>query len=111
MSNYKRSFVPGGMYFFTVVTYARRPILTTDQGRLILRNAILEIRHSRPFDLFATVLLPDHWHMVMRLPAGDSDYATRLKRIKENFTQNWLSLGLPEANVSQSQRRRGERGI
>jgi putative transposase len=111
MSNYKRWFVPGGMYFFTLATYARRPILTTEQGRNILRNAILEIRHSRPFNLFATVLLPDHWHMVMSLPVGDSDYATRLKRIKENFTQNWRRLGLPEANVSQSKRRRGERGI
>lgn len=33
MSDYRRWFVPGGMYFFTVVAYGRRPILTTDAGR------------------------------------------------------------------------------
>ncbi len=111
MADYRRWLAPGGMYFFTVVTYARRPILTTDPGRYFLHNAIQEIRRSRRFYLFATVLLPDHWHLVMSLPQGDSDYSTRLRRINEEFTQQWLDHGLSEARVTESQQRRGERGI
>ncbi len=111
MSNYRRWFVPGGMVFFTVVTYARRPILTTEIGRFLLRSAIQSVQAARPFQLFATVLLPDHWHLVMSLPAQDEDYSTRIKQIKEGFTSEWLARGLPEAVVSDSQKRRGERGI
>jgi putative transposase len=111
MSDYRRWFVPGGMYFFTVVTYGRRPILTTDAGRRFLHDSILTIRRSRPFELFATVLLPDHWHLIAQLPGGDSDYSTRIKRIKEEFTSAWLAAGLSEANVTAAQTRNGERGI
>ena len=111
MSDYRRWFVPGGTYFLTIVTYNRRPILTTDTGRMLLRSAIEEIRTTKPFSMIATVLLPDHWHIVLALPSGDSDYSTRMKRIKEEFTKGWLVRGLPEAKVTNAQRERGERGI
>ena len=111
MSDFRRWFVPGGSFYFTVVTYARRPILTCDQGRSFLQEAIEQVRRQRPFELVATVLLPDHWHLVMQLPPGEQDYSTRMKRIKEQFTTRWLAAGLPEAQVTPAQQRRGERGI
>jgi putative transposase len=111
MSDYRRYFVPGGTYFFTVVTYDRRKILTTDQGRSFLHDAIEEVRQSRPFDLIANVLLPDHWHLIMQLPPGDTKYSSRMKLIKEEFTRSWLGAGLPEARVTEAQMRKGERGI
>jgi len=33
MPNYRRAWVPGGTYFFTVVTYKRRKFLTTPMSR------------------------------------------------------------------------------
>jgi putative transposase len=78
---------------------------------MLLRSAIEEIRTTKPFSMIATVLLPDHWHIVLALPSGDSDYSTRMKRIKEEFTKGWLERGLPEAKVTDAQRKRGERGI
>jgi putative transposase len=111
MSDYRRRFVPGGTFFFTVVAYARRPILTTDDGRGLLRRAIAKVRAERDFELLATVLIPDHWHLVMRLPPGDKDYSMRMKRIKEEFTAGWLGRGLPEAQVTPAQAEKGERGI
>ncbi len=111
MSDYRRYFVPGGTYFLTVVTYARRPILTTDAGRSLLRSAILKIQASRQFRVFAIVLLPDHWHAVIQLPPGDTNYSTRIRRIKDEFTVNWMAAELPEAAVTDAQRRKGERGI
>lgn len=47
----------------------------------------------------------------MQLPAGDTDYATRMKRIKEEFTKAWLDAGLPEAKVTAAQAKKGQRGI
>ena len=111
MSDYRRNFVPGGMYFFTLVTSSRRPILTTDEGRRFLRNAIQKVVADRPFFLFATVLLPDHWHLVLQLPPSDPDYSVRLKRIKEEFTLSWRDANLAEAPVTQAQWQKGERGI
>ena len=111
MSDYRRWFIPGGTFFFTVVSYDRRPILTTDAGRRFLRDAIEKIRADRAFRLFATVLLPDHWHLIMQLPGRDSDYSTRIKRIKEQFTKAWRSFALPEAPVSEAQSKKGERGV
>lgn len=111
MSDYRRWYVAGGTFFFTLVTYRRQPILTTDEGRRCLRTAIDEVRRRRPFVLIATVLLPDHLHLVMQLPTGDADYSLRIRQIKARFTDLWLASGCREAAVTESQRRRGERGV
>ena len=111
MSDYRRWYVSGGTFYFTVVTYARRPILTTDHGRVFLRKAIASVRKRHPFSLVATVLLPDHWHLIMQLPSSDDRYSLRMKQIKAEFTAQWLEAGLPEASVTESQRKKGERGI
>jgi len=111
MSDFRRWFVPGGMFFFTVVTGNRRPILTTDAGRRFLRSAIDRVRDDRPFQIFATVLQPDHWHLIMNLPPGDADYSVRLKRIKEEFTRSWLDAGMPESMATAGQAKKGQRGV
>jgi REP element-mobilizing transposase RayT len=104
MPNYRRYFVKGGTYFFTVVTFDRAPILTTDLGRDCLGTALREIRDRWPFEAIATVLLPDHWHTVWSLPSGDADYSTRLRRIKERFTELWLAAGKAERPVGRSRK-------
>ena len=111
MSDYRRRFVSGGSYFFTVVTANRRQILTTDDGRLFLRNAINTVRQSFPFEIIATCLLPDHWHMVMQLPRDDCRYSIRIQRIKTEFTRQWLDAGHRETLVSDARQSKGERGI
>jgi putative transposase len=87
MSRYRRNYVEGGTFFFTVVTYCRRAFLTTDLARQCLHNAFATIKQRRPFEIVAIVLLlPDHLHCVWTLPAGDADFSTRWRRIKEEFT-------------------------
>jgi len=99
------------MFFLTVVTYDRQPILTSPRGRTFLRDAIGKTNEARPFDLFATVLLPDHWHLVMQLPPGDANYSMRVKQIKEEFTRLWLGAKLSEVSVSEAQEKKRERGV
>ena len=111
MSDYRRYFVAGGTYFFTVVTYRRRRLLTTDLARGCLRAAIEMARDRRPFEMPAIVLLPDHLHALWSLPPGDADYSTRWRRIKERFTADYLAQGGSEGPSSASRRNRGERGV
>jgi putative transposase len=111
VSDYRRSYVAGGTYFFALVTYNRRPILTADLGRRYLREAILTVKDAAPFDLFSICLLPNHLHTVWMLPRDDTDYSTRWKRIKHEFTSRWLSAGGTEAVVTTAERKEGRRGV
>ena len=111
MTDYRRWFVPGGTYFFTLVTYQRRHFLTDDMPRRCLREAISTVKRDHPFEIVAIVLLPDHLHTVWTLPNGDANYATRWRRIKEEFTESFLADGGVELPVSESRRKKGERGI
>ena len=86
MSNYRRYFIPGGQYFFTLVTYQRRRFLIDALARECLRNALSTIQQSHPFEITAIVLLPDHLHTIWQLPNGDDRYSMRMRRIKEEFT-------------------------
>jgi putative transposase len=110
MRRYLRS-RSGQVYFFTLVTHDRRPFLTTDTGRSALRGAIRHVRQTHPFRITAIVLLPDHLHAVLELPDGDSDYSTRWRLIKSQFTRRWREAGGMEGIRSQSRREKGERGV
>ena len=111
MSSFRRNYLPGGTFFFTLVTFGRRPILTTELGRKCLRDAIYEIKLQTPFQIFAICLLPNHLHTIWNMPQGDSDYSTRWKRIKHEFSQRWLTAGGTEAEITAAQKREGRRGI
>ncbi|WP_442481617.1 REP-associated tyrosine transposase [Aeoliella sp. SH292] len=111
MAHYRRADVPGGTFFFTLVTYERRPLLTTDLARRVLRDAIEQVRSRRPFEINGFVLLPDHLHTIWTLPSGDTDYPTRWRQIKTLFTRGWLAGGGTERAVSVAQAVQGGRGI
>jgi putative transposase len=111
MSWYRRWRQPGGLYFFTVVSYGRRPILTSKAGRRELRGAIVQTRGERPWEIVATVLLPDHLHCLWRLPPGDDDYPTRWRLLKSRFTRALLAAGYAEPRAGVSRRRRQEHAV
>jgi len=106
MTNYRRNFLPGGSYFFTVNLLDRRSRLLTEKIEL-LRQAFRYAKERHPFSVEASVILPDHLHAVWTLPEGDADYALRWRLIKSAF-----SHALPAAEpVSNSRSGKGERGI
>jgi putative transposase len=86
MVRYRRNFVAGGTYFFTLTLADRRSRVLTDHVGA-LRAAFLTVRRSRPFTIDAIVVLPDHLHVVMTLPAGDADYPNRWRLIKRSFSE------------------------
>ncbi len=111
MPEYRRSHIEGGTFFFTVVTYNRLPILTTDASRRLLHPAWLDVRQRFPFALDAVCLLPDHLHCIWTLPLGDTDYSIRWKEIKRLFTKGYLSRVGPGETCNVSRERRGEAAI
>jgi len=92
MPKYRRVFVPGGTYFFTVVTAGRQPILTTRPGRKALLYALNKTRRLRPFEIPAFCVLPDHLHCIWQLPEGDADFPGRWSAIKALFTRRYRDL-------------------
>lgn len=111
MSDYRRWFVPGATYFFTVVTYNRFPFFRDSSAIELLRSAWRDTLRELPCENIASVLLHDHFHCLWALPVRDCDYSIRLKRLKDHFTSEWLAQGGHEETVTPSQKRRGHRGI
>ena len=111
MPDYRRAYIPGGSFFFTVVTQTRRPILCSPHARSCLRDSITSTRAQWPFEVEAFVLLPDHLHCIWTLPHGDSDFSIRWANIKRRFSKQWRELDRPQAELSRSQRKHREAGI
>jgi len=111
MPEYRRVFVPGGTYFFTVVTEGRARFLCEDRARACLREAFRIGRARWPFAIDAVVLLPDHLHALWSLPAGDAAYPRRWAAIKRQFSSRWLATGGDEAAVSAGRHRQRRRGV
>jgi putative transposase len=85
---YRRAFTPGGVFFFTLVTHERRPILKEAATVAVLRAAFRTVRNTRPFKIDAIVIMPDHLHCIWSLPPDDDDFATRWRLIKTWFTKH-----------------------
>ncbi|WP_417851919.1 REP-associated tyrosine transposase [Thalassoglobus sp.] len=111
MPNYRRAYIPGGTFFFTVVTYGRRPIFRHQAATKILGDAFRECKQKYPFEINAIVVLPDHLHCLWTLPRGDHDFSKRWSIIKRNFTSNFLKTGGKEAAISDAQTKEGRKGI
>ena len=106
MPNYRRAFVPGGCWFFTVNLLERRRSLLTDHVDA-LREAMRRTRERFPFEIEAIVVLPDHLHAVWTLPPDDADFSLRWRLIKIRF-----SRALPKhERLSKVRQARGERGV
>jgi putative transposase len=111
MKEYRRWYVAGGTYFFTVVTHLRRRFLVEESSRSILHDVFVEARLRWPFEIPAIVLLPEHLHAIWTLPRADDDYPTRWAWIKKEFTKRWLESGGFDGPISVQRRKRKRRGV
>ena len=101
---YRRAFVAGGSFFFTLVTKKRRPLFASAEAVDVLREAFRAVRSTRPFSLDAIVVLPDHLHCLWTLPPGDADFSTRWRLIKTWFTKHCDPLLRPTPASAQTRR-------
>jgi REP-associated tyrosine transposase len=93
MVRYRRNFIPGGTFFFTVTLRDRRSSALVDHIAA-LRSAFRKARGRRAFDIDAIVVLPDHLHTIFTLPPGDADFSARWRMIKGAFTTGLVAAGV-----------------
>jgi putative transposase len=105
MPDYRRMFVPGGEYFFTVNLEDRKSDALVRRIDA-LRAAWRYVEARAPFETVAAVVLPDHLHCIWLLPSGDDDFPTRWRLLKAHFTRS-----LAKARATPDGRRLGERGL
>jgi putative transposase len=96
MVRYRRNFVRGGTYFFTVTLRDRRSFVLVEHIAE-LRAAFRRCRRLHAFEIEAIVILPDHLHAIMTLPPGDADFSGRWRLIKGSFTAEVISGGVSAA--------------
>jgi len=106
VTNYRRNFVPGGSFFFTVNLADRRSRVLIERVDL-LRSALRYSRTRHPFTIEAIVVLADHLHAIWALPPGYMEYPTRWRLIKTEFSRALA----PQELRSQCRQAKGERGI
>jgi putative transposase len=118
MPQYIRPKVTGATVFFTVALADRRSSLLVERIE-DLREAVRRTRAERPFRIEAWVVLPDHFHCVWSLPAGDADFSTRMGAIKARFSRACGRagftppdpIGWENGGVNPALRRKGEVGL
>jgi len=110
MPEYLRIKLEGCLYFFTVVTFDRKPILTSNRSIEILRSVIKEVQSDLPFIIEGFVLLPNHIHSIWRMPENEKDYSKRWQAIKAKFTHRYL-VDDCFVEVSRSMKSKRERGV
>lgn len=109
MSDYRRTYLNGGTYFFTVVTYLRFPIFNEETSVNLLNDCFLCNMKEHPFKIDAIVIMPDHLHTIWTLPHGDSGFSIRWQRIKGTFSRNYL--GEKVRDVTKSMMKKNEKGV
>ncbi|MFI3221641.1 MAG: transposase [Methylococcaceae bacterium] len=107
MTDYRRFYVPGATWFFTVNLALRKDNRILLEHIDLLRKSFSEVKKRQPFTIDAIVIMPDHLHCLWTLLANDLDYSTRWGQIKGYFSRHIPS----DENISISRRKRRERGL
>jgi putative transposase len=92
MVKYRRNWLEGGTFFFTLALADRRSAALVENVSA-LRLAFHVTRGERPFAVDAIVILPDQVHAIFTLPHGDADFAGRWRRIKGHFSSSLIATG------------------
>jgi putative transposase len=73
MPNYRRVYLPCGIYFLPWLHIASRPLFKDPANVELLRAATAQIKAKKTFEILAAVVLPDHIHFVWQLPPSVID--------------------------------------
>ena len=111
MRTYRRLFIPGATYFFTLVTHQRLPLLSDAEAVGRWHSAVRAVQRKMPFAVEGEVVLPDHLHLLWQLPEGDADYPNRLRLVKSAFTRATVAARCSPAIVSASRAAKGEQAV
>ncbi len=107
MTEYRRAYIPGSTWFFTVNLANRKDNHLLVEKIDLLRTSFRYVKKRKPFLIKAAVILPDHLHCIWTLPKEDADYSVRWNLLKGHFSRN-IEKG---EEISESRTKRRERGL
>lgn len=107
MPNYKRYYLQNHYVFITVVTYNRQPILINNID--LLRDCFKKALGVFDFEIFASVILPDHFHIIIK-PKNINEFSKIIGSIKKRFSYP-LSEEFVIKDISKSRSKRSEKGV
>ncbi len=104
MPNYRRYYIPDSIIFITSVTKDRKPYLKSREDIKLFFYTLREVQKIHPFNLQAYVVLPEHFHWLIRLESTQSNFSVIMKSVKMNFTRNYKDAHQIKDNLSLWQR-------
>jgi putative transposase len=107
MVQYRRAYIPGAKWFFTLILAKRQNNRLLTDNIDLLRSAFAYVKKRKPFNIDAIVILPEHLHCIWTLPSEDCDFSTRWSLLKANFSRSIEN----NEKISTSRLKKRERGI
>lgn len=86
MPNFHRYYIPQSIVFITSVTHQRTPYLGSIEHLDLFWKVVRREQKVQSFRLLAYIILPDHFHWLMQMPAPQPNFSLPIGRIKRNFT-------------------------
>jgi putative transposase len=110
---YHRQFNPGELQFITTSTYHRAPLFRSKTLAENFTSVLAKLRQEMGFGLQGWVLMPDHFHLLIRPITADatSSIVKQLKQqtahqtlvaLKKNSTNSWSAKMLTRLRLSPS---------
>ncbi len=83
---------PGSIWFITASCEHRLPLFTNDAIKAVFVDSLATAREKHGFELFAWVLMPEHFHLLIRTPRvlngrGSMPLAPIMVSIKQSVSQ------------------------
>jgi putative transposase len=86
MPNFRRYYVLGSTVFITNVTNNRFRYLQPIENIELLWVVLGNVQEIHPFSLFAYVILPDHFHILIKVDSSSENFSRVMRSIKANYT-------------------------
>jgi putative transposase len=89
MTDIRRYYLPNSIVFITSVTKNRIKIFSSKENIDLYWDVMRKLMLLNPFELMAYVLLPDHFHWMIKLPQENPNFSKILLSFKGNFTHQY----------------------
>jgi putative transposase len=96
--NYRRYYIPDSTVFIVAVTRNRTPYFSNERNVILFEEVLEKTKARFPFDLAASVILPDHCHLLLR-PIR-CNFSQVVASFKKRFTDNFKGRNRISTNFS-----------
>jgi putative transposase len=92
MPDFRRYYIPNAIVFITSVTRDRVPYLQSQKDVNLFWETSRRVQKIHPFRILAHVILPDHFHWLMRPDGPKGNFSKIMHSVKRNYTLNYKKL-------------------